>query len=132
MDDGYESPAFLPAAEATADAAIAAKPNRLRQLAVALGLVKGNPYEVPLISPSDKMQLQLQSVFGAPRPANPMTNAAPQMLRSYATGAQPTSGGNSQWDEIAKTIAAQERIANELGGYSKAMMNSPLVSGNWR
>lgn len=134
MDDGYESPALaaalLPQAEQVSDAAAAARPSRLREWAIKLGLAKANPFQVPMLSPTEQMQLQLQRTFGAPLPPQ-RSNAVAQpvdMWRSYSNPA-PAAMADPAWSDIAKATAQRERITAELGDFSKKVLSNPMFVG---
>lgn len=131
-DDGYESPenvaALLPQAEQVSDAA--AQQSMLRQWAIKLGLAKGNPLQVPMLTPSERMQLQLRQTFGAPLPtqrSNPVAQPA-DMWRNYSNPA-PATMADPAWGDIAKETAQRERILSELGDFSRKVLSNPLFVG---
>lgn len=133
MDDGYESPenvaALIPQAEQVSDAA---QPSRLRQLAIRLGLVKPTPFDVPILSPSERMALELRRQYGAPlAPARGQVNAqAPALMWPTYGQPQQQAATDPAWNDIAQEAAQRERITNELGDFSKKVLSNPAIVGH--
>jgi hypothetical protein len=131
MDGNEQAPSAsdLRDIEAVADAAAAAKPNALQRLLISAGLLHPTQFQVPILSKSDQMMLDLRRQLGPPQP----WVQKPMLPRSYAVPGVPPSAMpvvDDGWGKIQELDAQRQAITDQLGDFSQRVLSNKAIMGD--